>query len=274
MPNAAPHARSEADAASCSAHRGNNLKDVDLEIPGRPVHLRHRRIGFGQVHPDQRHPVRLASHELNGASRTPRAVSRNRRAWSCSTRSSTSTSRRSAARRVRNPGDLHRPVHAVARIVRAGARGARARLLAGRFSFNVQRRPLRSLPRRRPDQGRDALPAGRLRALRCLQGQALQPRDAGNQLQGPQHPRRARHDGRGRAEAVRAGAVDRAQARNAGRCGPELHQARPVRDHAVGRRSAAREAVEGTVASATPAARCTCSTNRPPACTSTTSSNC
>ena len=45
-------------------------------------------------------------------------------------------------------------------------------------------------------------------------------------------------------------------------------------DHAVGRRGAARQAVEGTVAPRYRAARCTSSTSRPPACTSTTSSTC
>src|SRR3546814_253028 len=73
----------------------------------------------------------------------------------------------------------------------------------------------------------------------------LQPRNAGNPLQGPQHPRRAGDDGRGRAEAVRTRAVDRAQARNPARRGPELHQARPAGDHAVRRRGAAGETVEG-----------------------------
>ena len=53
---------------------------------------------------------------------------------------------------------------------------------AGRFSFNVQRRTLRGLRRRRSAQDRDALPAGYLRSLRGVQGQALQPRDAGGPL--------------------------------------------------------------------------------------------
>ncbi|MCK7512381.1 MAG: hypothetical protein MZV70_55645 [Desulfobacterales bacterium] len=41
------------------------------------------------------------------------------------------------------------------------------------------RRPLRGLPGPGPAQGRDELPAGRLRALRGLRGPALQPRDPG-----------------------------------------------------------------------------------------------
>ena len=38
--------------------RGNNLKNVDGRDPGRPVHLRHRRLGLGQEHAGQRHAVR------------------------------------------------------------------------------------------------------------------------------------------------------------------------------------------------------------------------
>ena len=53
---------------------------------------------------------------------------------------------------------------------------------AGRFCFNVQRRTLRGLRRRRSAQDRDALPAGYLRSLRGVQGQTLQPRDAGGPL--------------------------------------------------------------------------------------------
>ena len=52
---------------------------------------------------------------------------------------------------------------------------------------------------------------------------------------------------------------------------PRLHPCRPAGDHALRRRGAARQAVEGAVASAPPAARSTSSTSRPPASTSTTS---
>ena len=34
---------------------GNNLRNVDVDIPLGLLHLRHRRIGLGQVHADQRH---------------------------------------------------------------------------------------------------------------------------------------------------------------------------------------------------------------------------
>ena len=38
--------------------RGNNLKGVDGRDPGRPVHLRDRRLRLGQVHARQRHALR------------------------------------------------------------------------------------------------------------------------------------------------------------------------------------------------------------------------
>ncbi len=53
----------------------------------------------------------------------------------------------------------------------AGSQGAR--LSAGPLLLQRQGRPLRSLPGRRRHQDRDALPAGRLRHLRCLPRQAL-----------------------------------------------------------------------------------------------------
>ncbi len=65
----------------------------------------------------------------------------------------------------------------------------------GRFSFNVKGGRCEGLPGRRPDQDRDALPAGRLRHLRHLQGQALQPRNAGSSVQGQEHRRCPRYDG-------------------------------------------------------------------------------
>ena len=78
------------------------------------------------------------------------------------------------------------------------ARVARARLRPRALLLQREGRALRGLPGRRRDQGRDALPARRLRAVRRLPRQALQPRDARGALQGQQHRRGARHDGGGR----------------------------------------------------------------------------
>ena len=85
------------------------------------------------------------------------------------------------------PGHLHRRLHPDPRLVRRPARGQGARLRPGPVQLQRQGRPLRGLPGRRADQDRDALPARRVRHLRRLPGQALQPRDAGGDL-----PRRSR----------------------------------------------------------------------------------
>ena len=77
------------------------------------------------------------------------------------------------------PGDLYRRLHPDPRVVRRPARGQGPRLPARPLLLQRQGRPLRGLPGRRRHQDRDALPARRLRHLRRLQGQALQPRDAG-----------------------------------------------------------------------------------------------
>ena len=145
-----------------------------------------------------------------------------------------------------------------------------ARLRARPLLVQRQGRPLRGLPGRRRHQDRDALSARRLRHLRRLQGQALQPRNAGSAVQGQIHRRRARHDGRGGAGILQGGAAGARRAGAAAPRRPRLHPRRPAGDDAVGRRGAARQARQGAVASAPPAARSTSWTSRPPACTSTT----
>ena len=62
------------------------------------------------------------------------------------------------------PGDLHQRLRPHPPALRPDPRGAGARLQAGPVQLQRQGRPLRGLPRRRPDQDRDALPARRLRA--------------------------------------------------------------------------------------------------------------
>ena len=99
------------------------------------------------------------------------------------------------------PGHLHGPVRRHPRPVLQDPGGARARLQARPLQLQRQGRALRGLPRRRADQDRDALPARRVRAVRAVPRQALQPRDARGPLQGQEHRRRARHAGRGGAAA-------------------------------------------------------------------------
>ena len=138
-----------------------------------------------------------------------------------------------------------------------------------------QGRPLRGLRRRRHDQDRDELPARRLRPVRGLQGRPVQPRDARGALQGQDHRRGARHADRGGGRVLRAD-----PARSTATCetlvdvGLGLRAARPAGADPVRRRGAARQArVRAAEAVQRPHAS-TCSTSRPPACTSRTSASC
>ena len=93
------------------------------------------------------------------------------------------------------PRHLHRPVRRNQGPLLQDPGGARPRIQAGPLQLQRQGRALRGVPRRRPDQDRDALPARRLRAVRAVPRQALQPRDARDPLQGQVDRRRARHAG-------------------------------------------------------------------------------
>ena len=111
-----------------------------------------------------------------------------------------------------NPGDVHRTVHAHPRAVRRDARGEDPRLRAGAVLVQREGRALRGVPGRRAREDRDALSARRLRAVRRLQGQAIQSRDARGALPRPEHRRRARAHGRGRA--ARSSRTSRASIRS------------------------------------------------------------
>ena len=78
-------------------------------------------------------------------------------------------------------------------------RGLRARPL----QLQREGRPLRGVRGRRAGEDRDALPPRRVRPLRPLPGEALQPRDARGPLQGTVDRRRARDDRRGGAGVLR-----------------------------------------------------------------------
>ena len=169
------------------------------------------------------------------------------------------------------PGDLHERLRPHPPALRADARGASARLQARPLQLQRQGRALRGLPGRRPDQDRDALPAGRLRAVRAVPRQALQPRDAGGPLQGQVDRGRARDVGRGRLRLLQGHPEDRAPPEYAARRRPRLHPSRPARDPALRRRGPACEARHRALQGRRPATRSTSSTSRPPACTSRTS---
>lgn len=225
---------------------GNNLKDVDLDIPSGLFTCITGVSGSGKSTLINDTLYSLAANEINGASHKP-APYREVTGLDLFDKV-VDIDQSPIGRTPRSNPATYTGLFTPLRELYAQVPESRARLLAGTFQFQRAWRPLRGLPGRRPDQGGDALPAGRVRALRCLPRQALQPRDAGDPLQGLQHQRRAGNDRRGCVDPVRAGAFDRAQAGNTDGRGPELHQAGPERDHAVRRRSTARETVEGTLA--------------------------
>ena len=169
----------------------------------RTVHLRHRRLGVGQVHAGQRHAVPGGGARPLRQQRRARALHghRGHRVLRQGRQCRPESDRAHAAL---ESGDLHRAVHADPRTVRRRARSARTRLRRRTFLIQRQRRPLRSLPGRRRAESRDALPARRLCALRHLPWQALQPRDAGYPLQGPDDPRSAGDDRRAGASSSSA----------------------------------------------------------------------
>ena len=250
--------------------RGNNLKNVTADIPLGLFTCITGVSGGGKSTLTDRDALQGGRPQAQQCDARPLPRTIASKVWSTSTRSSTSTSRRSAARRART----RRPTPARSRRSATGSpacrKRKRPRLRAGPFLLQRQGRPLRGLPGRRRHQDRDALPAGRLRHLRRLQGQALQPRDAGGAVQGQVDRRRARHDGRGSVGVLQGGA-----ARSASRWRCSIASASATSTSASRRRRsrAAKRSASSSPRSCRggrPDAPSTSSTSRPPACTSTT----
>ena len=197
--------RATSSSSPSTTRASTTCKGMARAHPARHLHLRHRRVGLGQVHARQRHPLpRAGPDALSRAGPARRAHAHRGRPAHRQGRGHRPVADRPHA--ALQPGDLHRRVHVHPRALRADARGAHARLPAGPLLLQRQGRALRGVPGRRAGEDRDALPARRVRHLRRVQGQALQPRDARGPLQGRQRRRRARHDRARGARLLRRGA--------------------------------------------------------------------
>ena len=105
-------------------------QDVDVELPARVLHVRHRRLGLGQEHAGQRHPLPRAGADAHGARVEPGAHDA-LEGSSTSTRSIDIDQSPDRPHAALQPGHLHRALHADPRAVRAAAGSARARLQPG-----------------------------------------------------------------------------------------------------------------------------------------------
>ncbi len=162
--------------------------------PARHFHLRHRRLRRRQVDADHRDALQGPRPPPHRGARACRR-SRPHRGAGVPRQGHRHRPVADRPHAALQPRHLYRRLHAHPRLVRRPARGQRARLQGRALLLQRQGRALRGLPGRRRHQDRDALPAGRLRPVRRLQGQALQPGDAGDPLQGQVDRRRPGHDG-------------------------------------------------------------------------------
>ena len=112
---------------------------------------------------------------------------------------------------------------------------ARPWLRAGTFQLQHRRGPLRRLRGARPAHHRDELSARREGAVRCVPRPALQCRDAGGELAGKKHRRRAEDGDRRGGRVLRDDAGHRLPAATAEGRGPRLPDARPALAHALRR---------------------------------------
>ena len=101
------------------------------------------------------------------------------------------------------PRHLHAGLLAHPRPLRHAARGPRARLQAWPLQLQRGRRPMRSLPGRRPAPHRNEFHARRLRTVRSLQRTPLQPGNPRRKIPRPLHRRHPRPHHRRRAHRSR-----------------------------------------------------------------------
>ena len=170
----------------------------------------HRRERRGQEHARERHPPPGADAEALPVDATCRG--RTSRSRASSTIDKVIDIDQSPIGRTprSNPATYTGVFDKIRDAVRRHPGGEGARLPARAVLVQREGRPLRGVRGRRHDQDRDALPPRRVRAVRGVQGRALQPRHARHHVQGQEHRRGARPVDRGGARVLRQPADDRA----------------------------------------------------------------
>ncbi len=170
--------------------RGNNLKGVDVQIPVGLMTCVTGVSGSGKSTLVNDTIYKLAAQRINGSTEEPAPFDTVKGIEHFDYVIDISQAPIGRTPRS-NPATYSGVLTLHPRPVRAGAGSALARLRARPLQLQREGRPLRDVPRRRRHQGRDALPARHLRAVRHLPRQTLQPRDARHSVQGQEHLRSA-----------------------------------------------------------------------------------